>query len=107
MSGEVGADRGGSDSLNAEAVGGDDAVVEDVIDVGLRGETAEGGGVVFARGLDSGDAEVFVALGEMGSGGGDVGLGIAGDGGVAVDDEVAVGGGAGGVDLGAGGRGEE
>ena len=58
-------------------------------------------------GLDGGDAEVFVALGEMGAGGGDAGFGVAGDGGVAVEDEVAVGSDAGGVDLGAGECGEE
>ena len=37
---------------DAEAVGGDDAVVEDVVDVGLGGEAAEGGGVVFRVAAD-------------------------------------------------------
>ena len=88
-------------------MGGDDAVVEDVGDVGLGGEAAEGGGVVLlGRGLDGGDAEVFVALGEMGAGGGDAGFGVAGNGGVAVEDEVAMGSDAGGVDLGAGETGQ-
>ena len=52
--------------------------------------------------LDCGYTEVLVAPGEMGAGGGDAGLGIAGDNGVAVDDEVSVRSNAGGVDLGAG-----
>ncbi len=50
---------------------------------------------------------MLVALGETGAGGGDVGLGVAGNGGVAVEDEVAMGSHAGGVDLGAGETGEE
>ena len=41
---------------------------------------------------------------ETGSGGGDAGLGVAGDGGVAIEDEVAMGDDAGGVDLCANGR---
>jgi len=52
--------------------------------------------------LDGGDAEMLVAVGEMGSSGGDAGLGVTGDGGVAIEDEVAVGGDAGGIDLGYG-----
>ncbi len=51
-------------------------------------------------GFDGGDAEVFVAPGETGSGGGDAGFGVAGDGGVAIEDEEAMGRDAGGVDLG-------
>ena len=58
-------------------------------------------------GFDGGDAEVFVALGEVGAGGGDAGFGVAGDGGVAIEDEVAVRRDAGGVDLGTGEAGEE
>ena len=89
-------------------MGGDDAVVEDVVDVGLGGEAAQGAGVVFRGcGLDGGDAEVFVALREMRTGGGDAGCCIAGDGGVAIEDEVAVRGDAAGVDLGTGETGEE
>ncbi len=97
---------GGGEGLDAKAMGGDDAVVEDVVDVGLGGETAEGGGVVFGGGgLDGGDAEVLVALGEAGSGG-DVGFGVGGDGGVVIKDEVAMRGDAVGVDLGTGEAGQ-
>ena len=79
----------------------DDAVVEDEVDVGLGGEAAQSACVVFRdRGLDGGDAEVLVAPEDMGSGGGDAGFGVAGDGGVAIEDEVAMGRDAGGVDLG-------
>ncbi len=75
--------------------------MDDVLDVGLGAETVEGGGVVFGGGgLDGGDAEVFVASGEMGSGRGDAGFGVARDGGVAVEDEVAVRGDGVGVELG-------
>jgi len=99
---------GGVDGLKAEVVGGQDAVMEDVGDVGLGNETAESGGVVLlGHGLDGGDAEVLVAPGETSAGGGDAGLGIAGNGGVAVEDEIAMGSYAGGVDLGAGDTGEE
>ena len=54
----------GGDSLNPETVGGDDAVVEDVFDVGLGGDAAQGVGIVLKGGLgfDGGDAEVFVAV---------------------------------------------
>ena len=94
--------------MEAEAVGGHDAIVEDVIDVGLGGEAAQGAGVVFRDGgLDGGDAEVFVAAGEMRARGGDAGFCIAGDGGIAIEDEVAVRGDAGGVDLGTGETSEE
>src|SRR3981189_2353174 len=58
-------------------------------------------------GLGCGDAEVLVAPGKMGTGRGDAGFGVAGDGGVAIEDEVVVGSDAGGVDLGAGEAGEE
>ena len=86
--------------LDAEAVGGDDAVVEDVVDVGLGGEAAEGGGVVFGcGGLDGGDAKVLAALGEADSGEGDADFGVGGDSGVVVDDEVAMRHDAVGVDL--------
>jgi hypothetical protein len=80
---------------------GDDAVVEDVVDVGLGGKAAEGSGVVFRCGrLDGGDAETLVAAGETGSSGGDAGFGVSGDGGVAIDDQVAVRSDASGIDLG-------
>ena len=52
--------------------------------------------------MNGGDAEVLVAEGETSSGGGDAGFGVPGDGGVAIEDEVAVGSDAGGVDLGHG-----
>jgi hypothetical protein len=81
----------------------DDAIVEDVGYVRLRGEEAEGGGVVLRDGgLDGGDAEVFVALEETSSGGGDAGGCVTGNGGVAIDDEIVVGSDAVGVDLGDG-----
>jgi hypothetical protein len=79
---------------------GDDAVVEDVFNVGLGGEAVQGSRVVLGWGLDSRDAEVLVAAGEVGAGGGDVGFSVAGDGGVAIEDEVAVRSDAAGVDLG-------
>ncbi len=82
--------------------------MEDVAHVGLGGEEAESGGVVLReRRLDGGDAEVFVALGEMSAGGEEVSLCVGGDGGVAIEDDVAVRSDAGGVDLGDGERGEE
>ena len=56
-------------------------------------------------GLDGGDAEALVAVEETGAGGVDAGFCISGDGGVAIDDEVAVGNDGSGVDLCAG-RGE-
>jgi hypothetical protein len=84
-------------------MGGDDAVVEDIVDVGLRGEAAQGAGVVLRDSrLDGGDAEVVVAPGEMGAGGGDAGFGVTGNGCVAIEDEVAVGSDAAGVDLASG-----
>jgi hypothetical protein len=117
LSGGFDAAGGGRDCLKPETVCGDDAIVEDVLDVGLGCEAAQGGGVVLGGGLeggvgfDGGDAEVFVALDEMGAGGGDAGFGVAGDGGVAIEDEVAVRCDARGVDLGidlgAGETGEE
>jgi hypothetical protein len=77
--------------------------VEDVGDARLGTEVAKGGGIVLlGHGLDGGDAEVFVAPDEAGAGGGDAGLGVAGNDGVAVEDEIAMGSHAGGVDLGAG-----
>jgi hypothetical protein len=96
------ADGGEVDRLRSKAVSVDDAVVEDVGDVGLGGEAAEGGRVVLlGGGLDSGDAEVLVAPGETGAGRGDASFCVAGDGGVAIEDEVVVRGNAGGIDLGA------
>ena len=89
--------------MKAKAVCGDDAVVEDVVDVGLGGEALEGGSVVFRRGrLDGGDAKVLVPCGEAGSGGGYAGSGVGRDGGVAIEEEVAVRSDAAGVNLGSG-----
>lgn len=98
------------DGFEGEAVGGDDAVVEDVIDVGLSGEKAHGFCVGLAAilganlgveldGLDGGDAEALAALEEACSGDLDAGFGVSGDGGVVVDDDVAVGNDGGGFDL--------
>ena len=71
---------------------GDEAVVEDVLDVGLGGEAFEGGGIVCAWfGLDGGDAEALVAAEEMGAEGAGAEFRIAGNGCVAIDDEVAIG----------------
>jgi hypothetical protein len=47
LTGYVDADGGWRDALKAQAVSGDDAIVEDVVDVGLGGETTQGAGVVF------------------------------------------------------------
>jgi hypothetical protein len=108
LSGYVDADGGWRDALKAQTVGGDDAVVEDVVDVGLGGEAAQGAGVVFLDcGLDGGDAEVLVAPGKMCAGGGDTGFSVTGDGRVAIEDEVAVRSDAAGVDLGNGETGEK
>ena len=101
---------GGGDSLNPETVGGDDAVVKDVFDVGLGGDAAQGGGVVILKGglgFDGGDAEVFVAVNKVGARGRDAGFGVSGDGGVAIEDEVAMRCDARGVDLSTGRAGEE
>jgi hypothetical protein len=103
LSGYVYADGGWRDALKAQTVGGDDTVVEDVVDIGLGDEAAQGAGVVFLDcGLDGGDAEVFVAPGKMRAGGGDPRFCVAGDGCVAIEDEVAVGSDAAGIDLGNG-----
>ena len=56
---------------------------------------------------DGSDAEVLVTPGEAGAGGGDAGFGVAGDGGVTIEDEVAVGSDAGCVDLRGGQTGKE
>jgi hypothetical protein len=89
-------------------MGGDDAVAEDLVDVGLRGQAAEGAGVILRNcGLDGGDAEVLVAPGEMGAAGGDAGLCVAGDGRVAIENEVAMRSDAVGVNLGAGDTGKK
>ena len=88
------------DGFETETKCGDDSVVEDVTDIGLGGEEAESGGVVLRGGrLYGGDAEVFVGLGEASAGGEKVGLGVGGDGCVAIEDDVAVRSDAGGVDL--------
>jgi hypothetical protein len=87
--------------LQEEAVGGDDAVVEDVVYVGLGGEATEGGGVVFGGGgLDGCDTEVLAAAEESSAGCGEMSFGIRRDGGVAIEDEVAVRRDTVGVDLG-------
>jgi hypothetical protein len=89
-------------------MGRDNAVMEDVLDVGFGGEATESGCIVFQGcGFDGGDAEVLVAVGETGSGGGDEGLCVGGDGGVAIEDKIAMGSDAGGVDLGSSHAGEE
>jgi hypothetical protein len=73
LAGAINTQRGGTHrsrgyGAEAEAVGRDDAVVEDVVNVGLSGEAAEGGGVAFrGSGFDGCDAEMFVAAGKMGS----------------------------------------
>jgi hypothetical protein len=107
LSGEVDANGGRSDSLEGEAVGGDDAVVEDVVDVGLGGEAADAGSVVLGCGLNGGDSEVLVSNGETGACRGDSHFGVARNGGIAIEDEVAVRGDAGGVDLRFGERGKK
>jgi hypothetical protein len=74
----------------------------------LGGEEAESGCVVLGCGrLYSGDAEVLVALSEAGAGGEEVGLGVAGNGCVAIENEVAMGSDAGGIDLRHGGGAQE
>ncbi len=89
--------------MRAETKGRDDAVVEDVGDVGLRGEAAQGGCIlVVSGGLDGDDSQMLVAVHETSAGGCDPGFGIAGDDGVAIEDEIAVGSDAGGIDLGGG-----
>jgi hypothetical protein len=98
-----GAERGenGWSGLRAKALCGDDAVVKYGDDSGLSAKEAERGGVVLREGgFDGGDAEVLIAPGEGCSGGEDAGFGVAGDGGVAIEDEIAVRSDAGGVDLG-------
>ena len=104
MPGDSDAAGGGRDAAKAKTVGEDDAIVEDVVDVGFGGEAAHGGSVVFrGGGLGGCDADVLVALGEARAGGGDAGFSVSGDGGVSINDQVAVGCDAGHVDLGAGG----
>jgi hypothetical protein len=90
-------------------MGRHDTVMEYVLDVGFSGEVAEGGCVVFlGRGLYGRDPEVLVAVGETGSSGGDAGLCVTRDSGVAIEDEVAMGSDTGGIDLGSSEtRGEE
>ena len=103
LSGDVDAGGGRRDALEAQAVGGDDAIVEDEVDVGLGSEAAQRAGVVFLDcGLDGGDAEMVVAPGEVCAGRGDAGFGVTGDGRVAIEDEVAVRGDAASVNLGTG-----
>ena len=103
LSGCVDPDGGRRHALEAQAVGGDDAIVEDEVDVRLGREAAQSAGVVFLDcGLDSGSAEVVVAPGEVCAGGGDAGFGVARDGRVPIEDEVAVRRDAAGVDLGTG-----
>ena len=86
----------------------DDAVVEDEVDVGLGRETTEGGCIVFpGLRFDGGDAEVLVAPGEMSAGGGYAGFGVSRNGGVAIENKVAVGGEACRVGLSAGETGKK
>jgi hypothetical protein len=95
-------DVGGSDrdGFEAETKRRDDSVVKDVAHVGLGGEETESGGVVLRQGrLYGGYAEMFVALGEASASGDQVGLGVGGDGCVAIENDVAVRSDAGGVDL--------
>jgi hypothetical protein len=100
---------GGGDSLKPETVCGDYAIVEDILDVGLGGEAAQGGVVVLddRLGFDDGDAKVLVAVTEVGSDRGNTGFGVAGNGGVAIEDEVVVRRDAHSVDLSHGKTGEE
>jgi hypothetical protein len=71
---------------------GYDAVVEDVVDIGLGGEAAHGFVIGFKRGRsDGGDAQMLAAPDKAGSGDVDAGFGISRNGGVAVDDDVVVG----------------
>jgi hypothetical protein len=98
----------GGEGAGTEVVCGDDAVVENRENVRLGGEQAEGGRVALTGGrLDDGDSEVIVALGEVNACGADPGFRIAGNGGVAVENEIAMGDEAGGVDLGSGDRGKQ
>jgi hypothetical protein len=72
-------------------VGGDDAVVEDELDVGLGAESGEGGGFVGgAGGVEDSDAEGLVDTEDVGAGEADVGFDVGGDGVGAVGDEIAV-----------------
>ena len=99
--------RGDSEWPDAETERGDDAVVEDVAYVGLGGEEAKSGCVVLGcGGLDGCDAEVLIALCEAVAGGDEVGLGVAGNGCVAIEDEIAMGSYAGGINLCHGGGGQ-
>ena len=87
---------------------GDDPVVKNITYVGLGREETEGGCVVLSGGgLNGCNAEVFVGLCETGPGGAQAGLGVAGNGGVAIDDQVAMGSDAGGVNLRHGSVGQE
>jgi hypothetical protein len=85
------ADGGGDYGAEDERVCGDDAVVDDKGDIGLGAEGCDGGSFVGAGcGIENGDAKGLVEQNEMGVGEAGVGLRIAGDCAVAVDDEVAV-----------------
>jgi hypothetical protein len=94
------ADGCGRDLLKREVVGGDDTIVENVFDVGLRGEAAKGSGVIRRGCLHGSNAKVFISMSEMRPCSNDLGVGIAGYRGVAIEHEVAMGGNAGGVNLG-------
>ena len=82
--------------------------MKDIGDVGLGGETLDCHGVVRSGGgrwgLDGGDAEVLAAMNEACAGDSGAGFGVAGNGSVAIDDEVAMRDDAGGVDLSMHGR---
>jgi hypothetical protein len=76
-----------------ETVSGDEPVVQDVFDVGLEGELAERLRVLLGGGagcLDDGDAEVLVALEKTSADCLGATERVAGDGGVAIDDQVSV-----------------
>jgi hypothetical protein len=85
------ADGGGDYGAEDERVGGDDAVVDDELDVGLGAEGCDGCGFIGAGcGVEDGNTKGLVEAEDAGVGEADVGLGVAGDGVVAVGDEVAV-----------------
>ena len=85
------ADGGWEDMAKDEVVSGENAVMDDEFDVGLGAECGDGGGFVRGGvGLKDGDAEGLVDAEDAGSGDAGEGFGIAGDGAVAVGDQVAM-----------------
>ena len=85
-----------------EVAGGDDTVVQDVLDVGQGGEAAEGGGVGSWSGgaemwldhlgvdLDGDDTEAVVTQEDGCTGGMGVGGGVRGDDGIAIDEDISM-----------------